>query len=150
MNWTKVSAIAEILSSIAILITLIYLSIQVQQNTASIISSSRQQTLNADMQLFRMIADYPEADLGTAKRDGKEGVHQRMVDYALIRSREYIWLQHQDGMLDEETLDSYLSNLINQLQTSQRVKQTWDQLAEEGILTPGFIQAINERLATTQ
>jgi len=41
-NWTKWSSIAEIISSVAILITLIYLAIQTQQNTATLKSIASQ------------------------------------------------------------------------------------------------------------
>ena len=36
MNWTKWSSIAEIVSSIAILMTLIYLTLEIRQNTDAI------------------------------------------------------------------------------------------------------------------
>ena len=68
MKWEKASAIAEIVSSVAVLVTLVYLAIQTKElaaqtevNTAAIIATSRMGALNADMQLMRMIADYPEA-----------------------------------------------------------------------------------------
>lgn len=42
LNWSKWASIAEILSSIVILVTLFYLAIQTQQNTNAINSQSRQ------------------------------------------------------------------------------------------------------------
>ena len=42
MNWTKWASIAEIISSVAILVTLLYLAIQTEQNTDAINSQSRQ------------------------------------------------------------------------------------------------------------
>jgi hypothetical protein len=54
MNWTKLSAIAEIMSSVAILLTLVYLALQNQQiafqtrqNTQALEASSRQGALDS-------------------------------------------------------------------------------------------------------
>ena len=55
LDWTKWSAIAEIFSSVAILVTLIYLAIQTQQNTAAILGSPS--TLE-----FRLLFSVPEAE----------------------------------------------------------------------------------------
>ncbi|MEJ2089323.1 MAG: hypothetical protein P8Y69_12805 [Gammaproteobacteria bacterium] len=41
MNWTKWSAISEIVSSVAILVTLVYLAIQVQQATVAVNAEAR-------------------------------------------------------------------------------------------------------------
>ncbi len=52
MNWTKLSAISEILSSVAILVTLIYLAIQTQQNADATQADTRQAILAADQQFL--------------------------------------------------------------------------------------------------
>jgi len=58
MNWTKLSAISEILSSVAILVTLIYLGVQTQQNADAIQADTRQEILAADQQfLMSFVAD---------------------------------------------------------------------------------------------
>ena len=48
MNWNKTSAIAEILSSFAILVTLVYLTIEIGQNRATLQANSRQAQQTAD------------------------------------------------------------------------------------------------------
>lgn len=143
MNWTKVSAIAEIVSSIAILATLAYLAIQTQQNTAAIISNSRQQSLNADLRVLRLIADYPVADFSEPRTEGKAGIRQQMADYMLFRIRENQWLQYQDGQLDAATWRAYLGVLVNNIRSSDRLMQRWDQTET---LDPQFVSAVNERL----
>ena len=70
MNWTNVSALAEIVGSIGVVVTLVYVAMQTEQlarqtkqNTVAIVSNSRQQSLNAELQLLRMIVDYPATGL---------------------------------------------------------------------------------------
>ena len=48
MNWTKASAIAETLSSVAILITLVYLVVEIQQNAEATQAETRQAILDSD------------------------------------------------------------------------------------------------------
>lgn len=71
MKIERLAAIAEIVSSIAIVVTLGYLAVQTQQNTAAIVSNSRQQTLDAELdfagfdpgfveEVERIVASIPE------------------------------------------------------------------------------------------
>ena len=73
IDWSRWSAISEIVSSAAILLTLVYLALQTQQlaiqnqqlvtqteqNTAAIEASSRQAYLNSDLQVLDGILAYP-------------------------------------------------------------------------------------------
>ena len=48
MNWTKASAVGEILSSIAILATLVYLGLEIQQNADATEAETRQAMLASE------------------------------------------------------------------------------------------------------
>ena len=56
VDWTKWSAVAEIVSSIAILVTLGYLAIQTSQNTQACI---RQSMLTDEREMLFKQMDYP-------------------------------------------------------------------------------------------
>ncbi len=60
MNWTKASAVAEILSSVAILITLLYLVIEIGQNTEALQATSRDASLEGDIQRLFQAVNTPE------------------------------------------------------------------------------------------
>ena len=67
----KWSAIAEILSSIAILFTLFYLAVQTTRisrqtelNTAALLANARQNALNSELDLLFAEMDHPEAWTG--------------------------------------------------------------------------------------
>jgi hypothetical protein len=156
MNWTKASAIAEIVSSVAVLATLAYLAIQTrqlatqtQQNTAAIISNSRNQSLDAELQLLRMVVDYPINSFSQARADGDDGRRQQAFDFALFRIRENQWLQFQDGQLDEATWEAYLNVLVGQLDGGNRLSQAWENLSRNAAqmgYDPGFVAAVRSRL----
>ena len=111
MSWTIASAIAGMVASVAVVAALIYLAIQTEQlrrqteqNTIAMVSNSRQQALNAELQVLRMVVDYPVTGLtyeAAADEDGRR--RQQTVDLAFFRIREQQWLQYTDGQLDEAT-----------------------------------------------
>ena len=59
-DWTKWSSIAEIVSSIAILITLIYLAIQTNQNTSALESATSQGMVEQIVQANMILVNNPE------------------------------------------------------------------------------------------
>ena len=63
MDWTKASAISEILASIAILVTLLYLAVEINQNAEATQAEVRQAMLASDMQLLEMLVDDPQLHL---------------------------------------------------------------------------------------
>ncbi len=63
MNWTKASAAAEILSSVAILATLVYLAIEIQQSAEATQANTRQAILASDQQFLELLVDSPEIHL---------------------------------------------------------------------------------------
>ena len=108
MNLTKLSAVAEIVSSLAILITLIYLAYQTQQSTAALLSNSRQETLNAELTFISQSLEYPylnttvtEEEIASLTRE--ERAQMFLISVSLFRTRENYWLQYRSGVLDEET-----------------------------------------------
>jgi hypothetical protein len=109
MNLQKISATAEIVSSAAILVTLIYLTIETEQNTDAMLAISRQDLLSADLQWLENSMAYPEvlldpdeASLSVADRSRATSL---MISF--LRIREFAWFQYQNGVLDEESWQSY-------------------------------------------
>lgn len=154
MNWAKVSAIAEIISSVAILATLVYLALQTQylatqteQNTAAIVSNSRQQSLDSQLQVLRMELDYPVTAFGNEERaSGNQGVRQRMVEYAFMTIAEHQWLQYNDGQLDPTTWRALRSRFVDRIRNNARLRQSWEQFTMSGLLDAAFAADVNEVL----
>ena len=109
MKVEKVAALAEIMSSVAIVVTLIYLSVQTQQTKEALIANSRQTTLLADMSLISTAVSNPDvAEYAQRPIDELTLVEQGQVANVfagMLRTREFAWLQYQSGVLDEPTFD---------------------------------------------
>ena len=60
MNWEAISAIGQIIGAIGVLITLIYLTIQMKQNTSAIATSTYESTMTGFNNINVVVASNPE------------------------------------------------------------------------------------------
>jgi hypothetical protein len=148
MRWAKLSAIAEILSSIAIVVTLIYLAIQTQQNTAALQASSRDSILEADLQHLYRIVDDPDVWFSYRKGNLTDEERVRLFHFlgAFARIRERDWLQYQSGALDEETWKAYQEALLRTL-SGINTRKWWAAVSGAGLFDSGFVENVNSGLA---
>lgn len=147
MNWTKWSAVAEVVSSAAIVFTLVYLVIQTQQNSAAIEANSRQVSIASDLQILATAFSEPDAMLARFKDDlsDREQVQLELWLIMLVRSREQQWFQFRDGFLDEQMWNSYLSGLTGNLSTPS-TRRWWN--SAESLFDQDFVTAVNEVLSS--
>ena len=150
MNWTKLSAITEVFGSLAVVVTLIYLAVQVRQNTDAMLSSSRQASLGAELGLMYSLIDHPNAAMGGPlpfeELTAQEQFQRTMLMNVTFRIRENLWLQFQSGTLDAATWESYRGFLIFLL-GSERARKSWNDVKR--LYNPGFVAEIDRFLDTT-
>ena len=60
MNWEAISAIGQLIGAIAVLITLIYLAVQMKQNTAAVATSTYESTMTGFNDINVVVASNPE------------------------------------------------------------------------------------------
>ncbi len=142
MNWTKASAVAEILSSVAILITLVYLVVEIGQNTSALEASSRQAALDGDVEWLYRAVNAPELWANASNPDMTDAEKLSLSAYlfALYRLRERDWLQYQAGALDEATWLTYQNGLIGMFSNPQ-ARKWWDYQVSDG--GSDFIDHVN-------
>ena len=108
-DWGKWSAIAEIVSSVAIVVTLVYLTVQTQQNTSALLAVSRQAALQAELDVLSLRFDYPQLWLDQGELSPEDEVRYTGFVYKILRMREFEWFQYQSGILDQATWQSYMA-----------------------------------------
>ena len=117
--------VAEIVSALAIVLSLIFVGLQVRQgaeetaaNSEAIRRQVRQAMLETVLGLLNSVKDEPE--IITSMQNIPEKLQGRAFLFftALIRTRENYWLQHKKGLIDDDTYRSYLSVFINNLKVS--------------------------------
>jgi hypothetical protein len=149
MNWTMLSAIGDILSSAAVLVTLIYLAMQTRQSANATQSNTRQAILAADQQLLQLIVDNPDLYLVRFKPKLTDEEKVRLGAYLVtfVRMRENNWLQYQNGVLDEATWGSYRKSIVPFL-GAPKTRTWWQNYAREtSAFDPAFIALVDELLA---
>ena len=127
MKVEKIAAFAEIISSIAIVLTLIYLAVQTQQMTDqteqmaiqsqqmtnALNATSRQELMSADITTIAALIETPEAwsniDRPWSELTPVEQKQAVNVYAASFRTREYAWFQYKNGTLDEAAMRSYMA-----------------------------------------
>lgn len=149
MKLEKLAPIAEIVSSAAIVLTLIYLTVQTQQTNDALFASSRQGILMADMSLIQTLVNNPQIET-YAKMPNSELTDSESSQVAnsfagLLRSREYAWLQYQAGILDKATFESYMETLIRMTKENQGFRFYWDLFLVR--TNPEFSAYVNSMLA---
>ena len=145
MKVEKVAAISEIVSSIAIVVTLLYLAVQTQQTNAALFANSRQATMVADLQLIAHDLEYPEVVMAIAN-DGRSAEEQKLMAWfsLVLRIREFAWFQYQSGILDQRTFDSYM-NVVPIALASDFGQQYW--ATSHTVFDPTFVEYVDTLIA---
>jgi len=148
MNWTKASVAAEILSSVAILATLVYLAIEIQQSAEATQANTRQAILASDQQFLELLVDSPEIHLLWYKLELSDEERVRL-SYFLIshfRMRVNNWFQHQSGILDDAIWRAYRGSILAVL-SAPRTRAWWHKFGVERLFDPKFIAVVDEMIS---
>lgn len=151
MKLEKLSALAELVSSIAIVITLVYLAVQTQQNTRALQANARQASLESELEMIYKIIDHPFLYQGPPLVFPNTNYSQQELsqiaafNVAMFRTRESYWIQYRNGALDSEIWESYRSVLAHEIRTEERLRWTWSLFSEQ--FNPEFVEEVNTYLA---
>ena len=145
MNLVKISALAEIISSVAIVITLVYLTVQTRQNTEALLGNSRGAAVAMDVQFLSTMIDHPNIGIYMGTEIVTAEQYQgAMATAQFLRIREFIFLQYQAGILDRETLESYNGITSIVLPPDSPARQFWNSVSRT--MNPEFVAYTNSLL----
>ena len=117
MNWEAVGAIGEVVSAIGVIFTLVYLAIQIRQNSAVVRSATRQAISTNQAEIGFRLAENPEllalALQLTSIPDSvpEDQVRAQFFLRGLMRTYENQYHQYQDGTFDESVWYGYLNSM---------------------------------------
>ena len=148
IDWSKLSSISEIVSSIAILVTLVYLAVQTQQNTDAINSQSRHGLFEAGQQEFEMWLDHPDLTLLIASNELDATPEQMvLIDNILVLAlsrRDFAWRQYRAGILDEESWEAELG-IISLIVGTERSRDWWRNVGRSQF-SDQFVQIVDSTI----
>ena len=134
MAWENGAAIAQVVSAIAVLVTLVYLAIQAKQTNNALLAASRQGTMAAEVELLS--ASFSSVDVASlivkapAELTPGEDFAVGAWCAAFVRVREFAWFQYKAGILDESAWRSYVGPTKRLLGLPSLVKW-WAQFMQE-------------------
>ena len=117
MNWQAIVAISEIIGTVAVVISLIYVGLQIKQSTIVARSTARQAVTELMLQSSTNLVD--DATLAAAFIKDLKGEQLDPVDrlrlfgraYAAMRNWENMHYQYRTGMLTEDEWRGFRKNL---------------------------------------
>ena len=151
------ASIAEILSSIAVLVTLVFLVWEIRQNTDAV-RAGTYQDLNAVVQGFNaMFVANPEvgefiAQSSRLDHDMSPGEEARLRAFisSMYRHADNIYFQYKLETLSEQQMLSLLLPIVINIQRRPRLLYEWQNGVDRSILDPELValmdQEINLRL----
>ena len=95
--------LGEFIGAVVIVITLLYLALQIRQNTNALHAQSRQAILSAAQAELFVLIEHPDIIFSREKKELTAEEHARLSYWliALMRVREFAWLQYRHGVIDE-------------------------------------------------
>jgi hypothetical protein len=109
MNWDAVGAIGEIVGATAVVVTLIYLAVQVRQSTVATQAATLQNSVGNDMQILTSVGATAEASEALFKYSfSPQGLSTsqltqgRWLFASTVRHWENLYLQRLSGTVSEE------------------------------------------------
>ena len=147
MNKADFATWSQIISSIAVLITLIFLIVQLKQNTNAIKANTRHTIITNDLQGISDGIEHPAIERSMYKHELTEDEKIQLEWWliGLCRTREHQWFQFRDGSLDRRTWEANLSALGRNLSFART--RGWWNLVSKQYFDHGFADSVNRYLA---
>ena len=108
----RTRALGDKIAVIGVILSLVFVALQIKQNTSAVRAQTRQQLTDASTEFLLAVATTDLGDMYGRFLDG-EAMTDREMDHvapalvATVRNLENVFLQTRDGVIDESALLSY-------------------------------------------
>jgi len=150
MTLSDLANIAEIVGSIAVVISLGYLAIQVRQNTKSVRNSTLQSNTALWSSLLTNLAEpgiveaYAAGISGTPDTRPLQYTQFFLICRGLFVAFENQYYQFREGALDQETYEGYERAISQQLLAFPGFRLWWRQ--SRNVFSPKFVAHVDEMI----
>jgi len=153
LDLESLGQIGELVGGLGVVVSFVYLAVQLRQNSKMLKLGNLQQTLDASRHNFiaslegrDVIGALVKSRSGGPLTDEEELINQFWFN-AQMRNFENAFLQHQGGALDEEVLVAIRAKTKMALKT-QRGRERWKVIASQAV--PSFGRWVSDILAEDQ
>jgi len=155
-NLQEWSAIAEILSSIAVLATLVFLVVEIRQSNDAVRANTYQgmaaMTVDFNAQFFEN-PEVSEFIARTASEDyelsASEAVRLRAMISASYRVMNNTWFQYEVGTITEQQVESLLYPSVLNFRRRGRMRLEWEEGEDRLLLDPDLVEYMDKEIYET-
>ena len=146
MNWEAISSISDLLASLAVIISLIYLAFQVKQSNILAQGQTRKDMMELGQNELYKIYDDPNFwDLMEKEKiNHEERIKLHVWLIASMRLREFEWSQYRFGIVDDDTYEGH-REVIPIILGTARTREWWN-VRGKLAFNPEFIIFVDELL----
>lgn len=123
MNWDAISGIGELVGATAVVVSILYLAVQVKQNSTHVRSSGYQATAQSTMQMLEHLASNPgslkifhQAQESYDSLNEDDQLLARTLFLELFVMYEGLFYQYKDRVVDPDIWEGRRKMMLNLLQ----------------------------------
>jgi hypothetical protein len=156
LNLQNLSAIAEILSSIAVLATLVFLVYELRQNTDAVRANTYQEMNGVISESNGIFLANPEVSefiartgSGADKLTPSDAIRLRAFISSMYRHADNIYFQYQIGTIDRRQMESLLIPMILNMRRRGTLRTAWEEGPDKSLLHPDLVEYIEGEIRNT-
>lgn len=146
MNAIDIATWVEVVASIAVLVSLVFLNVQIKQTNSLMRSEARQAQVVIDQEHIAKFIEHPDLASAYASKESLDHDDKTRLWFWVVlsmRAREHEWFQYQHGALDSQSWDSYKRVIPFTLGTN-RTRRYWS--VTRAFFDPGFAELVDEMI----
>jgi hypothetical protein len=151
MNWEAIGAFAELLGALGVFGSLLYLAIQIRQNTKALRGTTIDAVTTHQRDELRWAAElaptFAKADRSPDSMTPDEWGQVRAWITAAMTTRQNSYFQYRQELLDEEIWKSNQQIIKRYFQMGNWVDKWWQYSQKHQVFSKGFIDMVNELAA---
>lgn len=147
------SAVAEILSSIAVLATLVFFVVEIQQTNDAVRANTYQGMAAMTVDFNAQFFENPEVAqfiARTASEDYElspdEAIRLRAMISASYRMMNNIWFQYEVGTITRAQMESLLYPAVLNYKRRGRMRLEWEEGDDKLLLDPNLVDYLTEKI----
>ena len=151
MTRIRISEWLTHVANIAVVGGIVFLAVQIRQNNELLRSESRQALVANDLTSLTQNVEYAGTFVKLAANEKLSAEEQMRLSFIYdidLRNREFEYFQYSNGLLDEETWQSYRRVIL--VNHSKGRGRNWWETVGRNIVDPAFARQVDELLQNAQ
>ena len=155
-NLQEWSAIAEILSSVAVLATLVFFVVEIRQTNGAVRANTYQEMAAMTVDFNAQFFENPEVSEFIARTVAEdydltkaEAIRLRSMISAMYRMMNNTWFQYEVGTITEQQMESLLYPAILNFRRRGRMRLEWEEGEDKLLLDADLVEYLDKEIYET-